>query len=84
MYTVNNTTDVAEIFKNHLKYKHFAKDKTGVKTIEVIGASFVADKPAIFGTPNEEYIKAEIDWYQSKSTNITDIYRTRLGQIKNY
>lgn len=74
MYTVNNTTDVAEIFKNHLKSKHFAKDKTGVKTIEVIGASFVADKPAIFGTPNEEYIKAEIDWYQSKSTNITDIY----------
>lgn len=26
-------------------------DKTGVKCIELIGASFLADEPAIFGTP---------------------------------
>ena len=32
-------------------------DKTGVKCIELIGASFLADEPAIFGTPNVEYIK---------------------------
>ena len=31
-------------------------DKTGVKCIELIGASFEADQPAIFGTPNTEYI----------------------------
>ena len=35
-------------------------DKTGVKCIELIGASFLADEPAIFGTPNVDYIKKEI------------------------
>jgi len=49
-------------------------DKTGVKCIELIGASFLADEPAIFGTPNVEYIKKEIDWYESMSLNINDIY----------
>jgi thymidylate synthase len=49
-------------------------DKTGVKCIELIGASFEADEAAIFGTPNIRYIKKEIDWYQSMSLNIKDIY----------
>ena len=49
-------------------------DKTGVKCLELIGASFLADEPAIFGTPNLEYIKKEIDWYESESLNINDIY----------
>ena len=51
MYQVNSTADIAEVFKKHLKASNFVKDKTGVNTIEVIGASFVADKPAIFGVP---------------------------------
>ena len=58
MYQVNNTADIKEVFKKHLKAENYVTDKTGVKTIEILGASFVADKPAIFGTPNEEYIKA--------------------------
>ena len=74
MYQVNNTKDIAEIFKKHLKHGHFVDDKTGVKTIEIIGASFVADKPAIFGTPNEEYIEKELMWYNKQSTNVFDIY----------
>ena len=49
-------------------------DKTGVKCIELIGASFEANEPAIFGTPNVEYIKKEIAWYESMSLNINDIY----------
>jgi len=77
MYQVNNTADIKEVFKKHLKAKNYVTDKTGVKTIEILGASFVADKPAIFGTPNEEYIKAEIDWYNSKSTNINDIFEDK-------
>jgi hypothetical protein len=32
-------------------------DKTGVKCIELIGASFLASEPAIFGEPNKEYIE---------------------------
>ena len=77
MYQVNNTADIKEVFKKHLKAENYVTDKTGVKTIEILGASFVADKPAIFGTPNEEYIKAEIDWYNSKSTNINDIFEDK-------
>ena len=48
-------------------------DRTGSKTIELIGASFVADEPAIFGTVNKDYVNAEIDWYNAMSTNINDI-----------
>lgn len=49
-------------------------DKTGEKCIELIGASFLADEPAIFGEPNKEYIEKEIGWYESMSLNIHDIY----------
>ena len=60
---------------NELQAERFVIDKSGQKTIEMIGASFIADEPAIFGTPNKEYIDAEIDWYLSGSTNIGDIYK---------
>ena len=49
-------------------------DKTGVKCIELIGASFEADEEAIFGSLNYEYIAKEIEWYESMSLNINDIY----------
>jgi thymidylate synthase len=49
-------------------------DKTGVKCIELIGASFEADEDAIFGELNYEYIAKEIEWYESMSLNINDIY----------
>ena len=55
-------------------------DKTGVKCLELIGASFLADEPAIFGTPNVEYIQAEIAWYLSQSLNIEDIYGKHSGK----
>ena len=71
----NTTKDIAEIFVNALDNKEFTKDRTGCKTIEIIGADFLADKPAIFGKPNEEYIEHELMWYQEQSTNINDIYR---------
>jgi len=71
---MNQVNDIREIFVNALEHEQFSTDKTGCKTIEIIGASFLADEPAIFGKPNQEYIDAEIEWYASKSTNITDIY----------
>ena len=71
---MNQVNDIREIFVNALRHEQFSTDKTGCKTIEIIGASFIANEPAIFGKPNEEYIEAEIEWYASKSTNITDIY----------
>ena len=67
--------DVREHFIAELESEAFTVDKTGQNTIELLGASFIADQPAIFGVPNDEYITAELDWYLSGSTNINDIYR---------
>ena len=71
-YKVSDVRDYFIGAKNH-DYAT-TTDKTGVKCIELIGASFEADEPAIFGTPNVEYIQKEIDWYKSQSRNINDIY----------
>ena len=73
--TMNCEIDqIKTYFINELKNENFTIDKTGAKTIELIGASFYADEGAIFGKPNYEYIDRELDWYESQSTNINDIY----------
>lgn len=66
--------DIRNYFIGELKNERFTIDKTGQRTIEMLGASFIADEPSIFGTPNEEYIEREISWYHSHSNNIHDIY----------
>ena len=68
-------SDIREYFINELEAENFSVDRTGQKTIELIGASFDADEEAIFGTVNHEYVDAEIAWYKSGSTNINDIYK---------
>lgn len=73
-----NVSDIREYFKSQLDHNLFTVDKTGAKTIEMIGASFLADEPSIFGEPSQEYIDAELAWYESMSTNIYDIH----GKIK--
>lgn len=57
------------------KYKDqdFVIDKTGVKTIEVIGESFIADEDWIIRKPNYEYIERELEWYESMSLYVEDI-----------
>lgn len=67
-------SDIRNYFINELNNQSFTIDKTGQKTIELIGASFIADEPAIFGQVNQEYVDSEIDWYRSQSTNINDIF----------
>ena len=42
-------------------------------TYEIQAASFIADKPYIFGIPNPDYIEAELQWYKSQSLNVNDI-----------
>ena len=49
---MNTTRDIAKTFINSLKNEEFVTDRTGQKTIEMLGATFLADEPAIFGTPN--------------------------------
>ena len=67
--------DVRQYFINELANENFSVDRLGSKTIELIGASFVADEAAIFGEVNEDYVEAELAWYESQSTNINDIYK---------
>lgn len=72
MYQTVN--DIRQYFIDELQNKRFTEDRTGQKTIELLGASFIANELAIFGNPNQEYIDHELKWYRSESTNINDIY----------
>lgn len=68
-----NTSIIRDEFIDLLAEKKFVTDKTGCKMIEIVSASFIADAPSIFGTPNEDYINREIAWYESMSLNVNDI-----------
>jgi thymidylate synthase len=65
--------DIRNHFIDELLESRFVTDKTGVKTIEMIGATFEADEPTIFGEVNEDYIQRELDWYKSMSLYVDDI-----------
>jgi len=58
MFATTNT--VRSFFIDELKNSRFVVDKTGVRTIELLGASFTADFPTIFGEPNDDYIDREL------------------------
>lgn len=64
---------IREYFIQELESERFITDKTGVKTIEMIGATFEANEPTIFGELNEDYIARELAWYKSKSLYVEDI-----------
>jgi thymidylate synthase len=57
----------------------FVIDKSGVKTLEIVGTSFRIDAEGpgaadhIFGEPNLEYANRELQWYQSQSLFVKDI-----------
>jgi thymidylate synthase len=65
--------DIREEFRRKLYIGEYVTDKSGCKTLEIVGATFIADEPAIFGTVNEDYCRREVDWYDSMSLNVADI-----------
>ncbi len=65
--------DIRQEFALRFQEGDFVTDKTGVKTIEIVGASFIADKDHIFGAVNKEYVQRELDWYNKMSLNVNDI-----------
>ena len=72
---MKNTIDTASIRRMFAAALH---DGDVVETrngsmIELMGASFIADEPFIFGKVNDEYVKREIKWYESESTNVQDL-----------
>ena len=48
-------------------------DKSGAKTIEVLGESFVADENWLIRTPAYKYIERELELYMSESLYVDDI-----------
>jgi len=65
--------DIRIQFDNMLKHEQFTIDRTGVKTLEIIGATFIADEDYIIREPNKDYIQRELDWYKSQSRYVIDI-----------
>lgn len=68
-----NVDQIRTYFRTALENEQFVIDKTGVKMLELVGESFLANEPAIFGKVNEEYVQAELEWYLSCSLNVNDI-----------
>jgi Straboviridae dCMP hydroxymethylase len=75
------TQDIRDAFIALLHNKKFTSvnressmtSLVGNTTIEIVGASFIADEPSIFGKVDEGYVKREEEWYYSMSLNVNDI-----------
>lgn len=75
------TSDIRQEFKRLLAAREFTAinregsmtSLVGNTTIEIVGASFIADEPSIFGEVNHDYIRREEEWYNSMSLNVNDI-----------
>lgn len=72
-YKDNTIANVRVQFADMLLRDQFVTDKTGVKCLEIVGASFICDEDTIFGEVNYDYVKREIEWYESQSLNVADI-----------
>ena len=68
--------DIRNELIRKLKAEEFVTDKTGVKTIEIIGVSYIANEHVIFGTLDMSYVEKEVQWYDSESLNVYDIPKT--------
>lgn len=64
--------DTVKNIRKQLAEKLSRREFVG-NTIEIIGATFLADSESIFGTVNHEWNSREMKWYLSGSTNINDI-----------
>jgi thymidylate synthase len=70
---MQKVSDIRAKLIQQYKDQDFVIDKTGAKTIEVIGESFIADEDWIIRKPNYEYIERELEWYKSESLYVDDI-----------
>lgn len=72
IYANQRIHQIRDSFVQKLQEKDFVYDKTGVKTLEIIGSCFIADTNTIFGSVNYDYIDREFEWYNSMSRKIDD------------
>lgn len=64
---------IRKVFGTMLSQEKFVTDKSGVKTLEIVGSSFSANQDVIFGKQNPIYVENELAWYKSQSRNVYDI-----------
>ena len=69
--------DIRHIFAKKFQYKEFKGD-----TIDINGASFLCDERTIFGKRNEDYINAEIAWYESEDCNVNKLFEIYGKEVK--
>lgn len=75
------TADIRQEFKSLLAAGKFTSVNreatmtglTGNTTIEIVGATFIADEESIFGEVNWDYVKREEEWYNSMSLSVNAI-----------
>ena len=67
-----NVADIRSMFTE----AHFNDELNDEGMLELLGVSFIANEPSIFGTPNTDYIEKEIEWYNSMSLNVNDLKDT--------
>lgn len=70
---MNNVSQIRQMIIDKYLDEDFVIDRTGAKTIEIIGATFKADEDHIIRKPSIEYIMRELQWYDSQSLNVNDI-----------
>lgn len=71
---MKTVSDIRKLLLDKYLAKDFIVDKDGGNLVELVGESFVADEDTIFGTVNHEYIQKELNWYESMSLNVYDMY----------
>ena len=72
-----NVAEIRELFRDK---KALGLTRNG--TIEIQGAYFIANRRTIFGKRNEDYIAAEIEWYESCDRSVdklADLYGRRVA-----
>lgn len=69
MMDLNNYVPRVNAIRN--RFLDTKPDEDGM--VELINCTFIADEPAIFGTPNDDWHGRELEWYLSQSLNVNDI-----------
>ena len=75
---MKSINEIRNLFLQKYENQDFVIDKSGSKTIEIMGESYIVDEDVIFGTLNEDYAKKELQWYLSESLNVYDIPKTPM------
>lgn len=65
----NTIKEIRQIFANKLAKQEIEENGT----LEILGASFIANQSVIFGKVDEDYVARELEWYKSKSLFVKDI-----------